>query len=277
MNMKRLVYLSFGAKFLIALFFLVLIWVNYLLSQMSSSPTEECYNKNAKYVFDQSASLESIKREVRNFPEVLNACSRLSAEQGSGWTPLMYAAQSVNLERVKFYLQPEHFKPPYNLQINKISRNNMGETALHTAVQNATFPPQRSRTSYDIITLLLDKGANVNALDNDMNTPLHKTFAVYQEDRRRAIIQLLIDRGADINAQNKMGVTFMHLAVQNQASPTISWFMKKYGNRIDPFLKSQEQLYPSKMLTFEKLADLIGFDQTKSAVNEGMKYITKAR
>lgn len=278
MNMKRLVYLSFGAKFLIAAFFLVLLWVHYLLSQaIAPSAAKECFSDKADAVFNRTASLDAVRREVENYPEVLNACTKMVVQEGSGLTPLMRAAQWVDLDRVKFYLQPKHFKPPYNLNIEKHARNNSGETALHTAVINASFPPNDALPSYDIITLLLDNGAQVNAQDNFLNTSLHMTIPIDQEDRRHAVIDLLIKRGADINAQNNMGVTFMHLAVQNQLSPTIRWFMKKYGDRINPTLRSQDRLNPGKTYTFEELAKLTGYEQVVNAVEEGMKYVTSPR
>ena len=53
------------------------------------------------------------------------------------------------------------------------------------------------------ITLLLDRGANLHAVDSEGNTPLHK--AAYFG--HAATVRLLLDRGADPLARNKSGQT----------------------------------------------------------------------
>ena len=57
----------------------------------------------------------------------------------------------------------------------------------------------------EIARLLIDKGANVNAKNNKGETPLH--FAKNAE-----IAQLLIDKGADMNAKNNKGETPLYKA-----------------------------------------------------------------
>lgn len=67
-----------------------------------------------------------------------------------------------------------------------------GNTALHLAIQNG---------DEQIIKLLLDKGANVNAVDNNGRTPLHEAVVQANEP----IVQLLLENGANIpvNKKNK--------------------------------------------------------------------------
>ena len=45
--------------------------------------------------------------------------------------------------------------------------------------------------------MLIDRGANINALDNDKQTPLH--FAAKRSNNAE-VVKTLIDRGANLNA-----------------------------------------------------------------------------
>lgn len=54
--------------------------------------------------------------------------------------------------------------------------------------------------------VLINNGANVNAIDNDGNTPLHKL--IYPDfDQHQAIATLLVKTGADVQAKNDKGET----------------------------------------------------------------------
>jgi cytohesin len=67
-----------------------------------------------------------------------------------------------------------------------------------------------------IVQLLLDRGANVNTLNNFLMTPLH---IAAEEGNRLAIARLLLDRGADVNggktAERREGHTPLHQAAMS--------------------------------------------------------------
>jgi ankyrin repeat protein len=64
----------------------------------------------------------------------------------------------------------------------------------------------------ECVRLLAQAGANVNARDNEGNTPLHGTFLTDVEEE-------LLKLGADVNARNKDGETPIFTTVDDEAIP----------------------------------------------------------
>jgi ankyrin repeat protein len=62
----------------------------------------------------------------------------------------------------------------------------------------------------DVAKWLMDNGANVNAKDNSGQTPLHRTSKYQHWD----VSPLLIKNGADVNARDNYGATPLHLATE---------------------------------------------------------------
>ncbi len=91
--------------------------------------------------------------------------------------------------------------------------NPEGETDLHIAV----------RLNLPILTLyLLNKGADVNARDDDGWTPLH--WAAGENAHETA--EVLLKHGADVNAKHKGGVTPLRLAAYRNAHEIAALLLK---------------------------------------------------
>ena len=103
--------------------------------------------------------------------------ANVNAQTGSGATALIWAA--TDLPKVRFLIE-------HGANVNPATKR--GRTALLVAAM--------SDNSYEIVKLLIDKGADVKAVDFLHTTPLRG--AVLGNDTRT--IKLLIDAGVDVNA-----------------------------------------------------------------------------
>lgn len=122
------------------------------------------------------------------------------AGQGSG-NVLIYAAESGNPEMVREILR---FSPKLEI------RDSKGRTAIFAAGEYRDRDEDGARA--ECVRLLAQAGANVNARDNDGNTPLHETFLTEVEEE-------LLKLGADVNARNKEGETPIFTTVDDSAIP----------------------------------------------------------
>lgn len=120
---------------------------------------------------------------------------------------LIYAAESGNPDMVRLILQ---FQP--NLE----ARDATGKTAMFAAGDYRSDDKPGARVV--CVRLLAQAGANVNARDNDGNTPLHE---IYLTDVEEELLKL----GADVNARNNDGETPIFTTVDNDAIPLFI----KYG------------------------------------------------
>jgi ankyrin repeat protein len=78
-------------------------------------------------------------------------------------------------------------------RININQSDEAGRTALHYAA--FWWRP------VEVVSLLLQAGAELNRKDNDGNTPLHEVSSDFD------LAKFLIDAGADVNARDKFGFT----------------------------------------------------------------------
>ena len=148
-------------------------------------------------------------------------------------------SQNIEIKRVNNLLRNRLFS---KIDINAIGTK--GETFLMCASRwghkevveilinkdadvNATGEDGRTAlhkaTGIEIAKLLVEKGADVNAKDQGEETPLHNAYAF--EDLE--IVELLIQKGADINAKNKDGVTALMYAGEEGYEEIIEMFIEK--------------------------------------------------
>jgi len=109
--------------------------------------------------------------------------------------------------------------------------------------------------NYNRVVELLEKGANVNARDDDYGgTPLHVASAWGRVD----IAKLLIEKGADVNARNNGGLTPLHMAVYWN-HPEVAKLLLENG--ADPSIRDNESRTPldlARKLGYGKILRIIG-------------------
>ena len=93
------------------------------------------------------------------------------------------------------------------LLIDKGADINARNDLLETALMRSAC-----RGEYEVVKLLIDAGADVNVTDIAGQTPLINSIGCNRSNKNPEVIKLLIDSGADVNAKEHFGETALFLA-----------------------------------------------------------------
>jgi len=158
--------------------------------------------------------LESVK-------VLLAAGADINQTSGYGWTPLLVAAQNRYYKLGAYLL--EHGANPN--QTNKGAWTPLYLATDNRNIENGDYPVRRGDMDHlEFITLLLDKGADVNARLKD-STETRTVFTNQWLDENGAtaflrasqsgdvaLMKLLLARGADPKIATALGVSALHVA-----------------------------------------------------------------
>lgn len=195
--------------------------------------------------------IEKIASLIEKQPELVNCVAKQPPKKDDGQSPLQVAFKSKNFWAVKYLLE-------HGADVNFIDSESVNEwqmPVLHDAIMATVhmaryeFPidpwdPQKkdlyeitgNKEHFDktlwLLSLMVEKGANVNAVDSFGNTPLMR-FCLDAENRwtnrnrplaqetiedLKQVIQLLLTHGADIHyaSPKRKAVTEMYPELLHQ-------------------------------------------------------------
>ena len=102
-------------------------------------------------------------------------------------------------------------------------RNSPGWTPLHLAAHAGYF---------DIAVLLLNSGANPDAVPADNSTPLH--YAAQSGQEYFKIVQELLEKWANPDAKDTSGLTPLHKAVKRQSFEVVKRLLESGADTSTP-------------------------------------------
>lgn len=127
-----------------------------------------------------------------------------------------------------FYLLLERGK---NSNIN--CKNKHWETPLHLAVDNRNG----INVILNLVTLILQEGADVNSLTKNKETVLmYSCINNNDNQNNERLVKLLLENGSDVNLQDKGGKTALFYAVNDGNIPVINLLLQ---NRSDVNLQDE--------------------------------------
>ena len=98
---------------------------------------------------------------------------------------------------------------------------------------------------YGVMSVLIKYGADINAIDSWDNSPLHGLA----ELNRPKVAKLLIDNGANINIKNNWGATPLHIAVTNKNYEMVKLLLE---NKADPKISNKYKQTPLDSIKHSK-------------------------
>ena len=177
-----------------------------LLLQNGADPSK------APRVLDDDSEMRALLKAHGVPPKDINT-------QGDmGWPPLVYACRGDKGEN------PSKVRKLLALGADTDIRNHKGQTALHAAAKAGFL---------EVINLLIENGATLEATDNVGETPLFAAIrsTIKRSEKQQAALETLLSNGANPNVKNRSGLTSLQVAqrMRRPNADEIVKLLKKYN------------------------------------------------
>ena len=196
--------------------------------------TQRCRNQSAILDLHQFTCLlysrvnsnESLKQDA--FLELLEQTVREYETQKTLRSNVLLDSTMQLLQMIAKYKYCEEAKTSHVSSLLKrlsrlTPRDTRGETLLHAVLEEAKHEPL---PCIDTLKLLLNEGFNVNAVNNNGNTPLHRAVTIIPSNHEihllTGMLEVLLDGGAHHDFVNNDGKTAMDMAKTDEARRIIS-------------------------------------------------------
>ena len=124
---------------------------------------------------------------------------------------------NIGLDRVAWNNQTSRIEETKDVNV----KDKNGLTPLHWTFKKI-YTLNFAFKSIEVIKLLIEHGANLNAQDNNGNTPLYDAcWYGYLE-----IVQSLLNRGADVTMETAKGITPLEIAAERNHKEVV-WFLTR--------------------------------------------------
>ena len=157
-----------------------------------------------------SAPLHNAVRagDIEQVKLLISKGADVNAKDARGFTPLHRVCFSISKNAIAELLIDK------GANVNaRITDVNDGRTTLHCVATSGNV---------EIGKLLIAKGVNIDAKENNGGTPLHRACL----SGRKNVVVLLIAKGADLNVKNNKGQTALSLAKEGKYNEIIELLLK---------------------------------------------------
>ena len=149
---------------------------------------------------------------------LLNHGADVNAKQDDCWTPLHLATYNTDLEAVQVLLG-------HNADVDLL--NEIGRTPLYVALFGSLSPEGKA---IDVVRQLLEHGADPNARDHNLSSPLHLASIRGQLE----ISRLLLSHGANVDEKDEEGRTPLQVA-SSKGHIEIIKLLSDHGAKPEPY------------------------------------------
>eukprot|EP01091_Cochliopodium_minus_P004113 TRINITY_DN1402_c0_g1_i1.p1 TRINITY_DN1402_c0_g1~~TRINITY_DN1402_c0_g1_i1.p1 ORF type:complete len:648 (+),score=184.50 TRINITY_DN1402_c0_g1_i1:149-2092(+) len=196
-------------------------------------------------------SVDELKKLFNTNPKLKDS---INVKDQSGWTPLHCAASVLHLKEVKFLLSKG---------ADPTLLNNEGSSCLHYLAKSSN--PNPESLFKQILKDILKKGALINAVNRNLETPLH---IACMKSCVLAVSVFLKDKKCDVNCRNDLGETPLHYSIRTGNKKIIKLLLDVGA---DPFIEGNKSGNAVQLAEQENQIEIIQLIKTSKTFKKREK------